>query len=176
MGARWLQLLKEIAPRVTRVVSVFNPEASFAAQFLRSAEAAAQQFAVEVITAPVHNSSEIEAAFTMLGHESSTGLMFPPDGFTNTHHRQILELTARYRLPAIFQNRSFTEGGGLMSYGIEAMNPYRQAATYVDRILRGEKAEDLPVKQPTKFEFVIAKALGLAVPLTLQVAADDVIE
>jgi len=107
-------------------------------------------------------------------------LIIPADTFVTTHRKRIIELTTLSGLPLISANRLFVDGGGLMSYGIDPVDPYRQAAAYIDRILRGEKPADLPVQQPVKFEFVInmktAKALGLTVPLTLQVAADEVIE
>jgi len=180
MGGKWLELLKEIAPRVTRVTTMFNPDSSFAVLFFRSAEAAGQKLAVEVIAAHVHNPAEIDAATAALAREPGAGLMLPPDGFMGAHRRQIVDLTARYRLPAIAPNRPFVAEGALMSYSTNRFDPFRQAAAYIDRILRGEKPTDLPVQNPTKFELVInmktAKALGLTVPLTLQVAADEVIE
>jgi putative ABC transport system substrate-binding protein len=180
MGGKWLELLKEIAPRVTRVTTMFNPDSSFAVLFFRSAEAAGQKLAVEVIAAHVHNPAEIDAATAALAREPGAGLMLPPDGFMGAHRRQIVDLTARYRLPAIAPNRPFVAEGALMSYSTNRFAPFRQAAAYIDRILRGEKPTDLPVQNPTKFELVInmktAKALGLTVPLTLQVAADEVIE
>jgi putative ABC transport system substrate-binding protein len=180
MGGKWLELLKEIAPRVTRVTAMFNPDSSFAVLFFRSAEAAAQKLAIEVVAAHVHDPAEIDAAMVALAREPDAGLMLPPDGFTAAHRRQILNLTERHRLPAIGSGRPFVAEGGLMSYGTDGLDIYRRAAIYVDRILRGEKPADLPVQQPVKFELVInmktAKALGLTVPLTLQVAADEVIE
>jgi putative ABC transport system substrate-binding protein len=180
IGAKWLELLKEVAPGIRRVAVMLNPESSGAILFARSAEAAARKFAVQVVTALVHDAAEIETAMTMLGREPGGGLILPPDGFTPAYRNMIVELTLRYRLPMIGQSRVFPEAGSLMSYGVDLVDQYRQAATYVDRILRGEKPADLPVQQPVKFELVInmktAKALGLTVPLTLQVAADEVID
>jgi putative ABC transport system substrate-binding protein len=180
VGGKWLELFKEMAPRVTRVTIMFNPASSFAASFLRSAEMAAKALAVEVIAAHVRDPAEIDAAMAALARHSGAGLMFPPDGFTPAHLQQLLDLTTRYRLPTMSWLRSFVTEGGLMSYGIELLDPYRRAAAYVDRILRGEKPGDLPVQQPTKFELIInlksAKALGLEVPPTLLARADEVIE
>jgi putative ABC transport system substrate-binding protein len=180
IGAKWLELLKEVAPGLKRAAVMLNPESSGAILFARSAEAAGHKFAVQVVTALVHNAAEIEAAMTTLGREPGGGLILPPDGFTPAHRDKIVELTQRYRLPMIGQSKAFPEVGSLMSYGVDLVDQYRQAASYVDRILRGEKPMDLPVQQPVKFELVInmktAKALGLTVPLTLQVVADEVIE
>jgi putative ABC transport system substrate-binding protein len=180
IGAKWLELLKDVAPSVKRVAVMLNPESSGAILFARSAEAAAQKFAVEVITARVHDAAEIEAALTMLGRDPGGGLILPPDGFTPAYRDKIVELTLRYRLPMIGQSRAFAEFGSLMSYGVDLVDQYRQAAIYVDRILRGDKPADLPVQQPVKFELVInmktAKVLGLTVPLSLQVAANGLIE
>jgi putative ABC transport system substrate-binding protein len=180
LGGKWLELFKEIAPRVTRVTIMFNPASSFAPAFFRSAEAAAKTLGVEVLAAYVRDPVEIDAAATALARDPSAGLMLPPDGFTPAHLRQLLDLTARFQLPAISSLRSFVAGGGLMSYGADLLDPYRRAAAYVDRILRGEKPGDLPVQQPTKFELIInlktAKALGLDVPPTLLARADEVIE
>jgi putative ABC transport system substrate-binding protein len=124
--------------------------------------------------------AEIEAAITRLGREADYGLVVPPDPSINTHRKLIVELTARYRLPAIYALRVAIADGGLMSYGVDLPDLFRQAAAYADRILRGEKPADLPVQLPTKFELVInlktAKALGLTVPNTLLVTADEVIE
>jgi putative ABC transport system substrate-binding protein len=148
--------------------------------FVRSAEEAAQKVAVVVVIAPVHTPEEIEAAMTKLGRQPGGGLIVPPDTFTARHHRLIVDLAASNRLPAIYVFRYFAVAGGLASYGPDVVDQFRRAVAYVDRILRGEKAGELPVQQPTKFEFVInlktAKALGLTVPLALQAGADEVIE
>jgi len=181
VGAKWLELLKGIAPRVTRIAVIFNPRtAPGAALFSLSAEAVAQRFAVEVIRAPVYEPAGIEAVMTMLAQEPGGGLVFPIDAFTTVRRNLIFELAARNRLPAIYGARNTAAGGGLVSYGIDLVGELRQAAGYVDRILRGEKPANLPVRQPTKFELVInlktAKALGLTVPPSLLAGADEVIE
>jgi putative ABC transport system substrate-binding protein len=181
VGAKWLELLNEIAPRVTRIAVIFNSRtAPGAVLFSRSAEAAAQRFAVEVVRAPVHEPAEIETVVTMLAREPGGGLILPIDTFTDFHRKLIFEIAARYRLPAIYGVRNIAAAGGLVSYGIDLPGQFRQAAGYVDRILRGEKPADLPVRQPIKFELVInlktAKALGLDVPPILLARADEVIE
>ena len=181
-GAKWLELLKEIAPGITRVGVMWNPDVPVRQQVerFRSAEAASQKFAVEVIMAPVHGPAEIETVMAMAGREPGGGLIVQGDALALAHRGLIVALAARFRLPAIYPSRRFPTEGGLMSYGVDSRAQFLQAITYVDRILRGEKPADLPVQQPTKFELVInmkaAKALGLNVPLTLQVAADEVIE
>jgi putative tryptophan/tyrosine transport system substrate-binding protein len=180
MGGKFLALLKEIAPRLTRVTAIFNPQSSFALLFFRSAVDAAQKLGVEVVAAHVHDAAEIEAAVNAVAREPNAGLMLPPDGFTGAFRAQIIVAAARHRLPLIAQGRPYVVEGGLMSYSPDNLDTYRRAAAYVDRILRGEKPANLPVQQPVKFELVInmktAKALGLTVPLTLQVAADEVLE
>jgi putative ABC transport system substrate-binding protein len=180
VGGKWLELFKEVAPRVTRVTAMFSPASSFAVLFFRSAEAAGSKLAVEVVAAHVHEPAEIDTAMMALAREPSAGLMLPPDIFTAGNRRQILDLIARYRLPSIGGGRAFVADGGLMSYGPDELDINRRGAVYVDRILRGEKPADLPVQNPIKFELVInmrtAKALGLTVPLTLQVAANEIIE
>jgi len=159
---------------------MFHPASSGGMLFARSAEAAAPKFAVQVVTAPVHGPAEIEEALTMLGREPGGGLILPPDGLTPVHRKMIVELTLRYKLPMIGQSREFPRDGSLMSYGVDLNDQYRQAAAYVDRILRGEKPANLPVQQPVKFETVInmktAKALGLRVPDIVRLRADEVIE
>jgi putative tryptophan/tyrosine transport system substrate-binding protein len=181
VGAKWLELLKEIAPRLTRVAVMFNPGSAVPHPlFFRSAESAARRFGIDVVAAPVRDTAEIEAAIMTFGREPGGGLIFPPDYLTVTHRKLIVGLSARYRLPAIYAFRSFSFEGGLVSYGVDQDNQFQEAAAYVDRILKGEKPADLPVQQPTKFELVInpktAKALGLTVPDKLLVAADEVIE
>ena len=180
IGAKLLELLKEVAPRVARVTVLINADSPSSVRLAESAAAAAQRFSVQVIAAPVRAPAEIEAAITRLSGDQGAGLIVPPDPATNTHRKLIVELAARYRLPTIYALRTTTEEGGLMSYGVDIPDLFRQAASYVDRILKGEKPADLPVQQPTKFELAInlrtAKALGLTVPLTLQASADEVIE
>jgi putative tryptophan/tyrosine transport system substrate-binding protein len=181
LGAKWLELLKEIFPHLTRVTTMFNPQATpISEAFARSVANAAPKFAVQAITATLHDAAEIEAAMMMLDREPGGGLILPPDVFTNTHRKLIIDLAARYRIPVIGWTRSFAAEGGLISYGADIPDMFRRAANYVDRILRGEKPADLPIQQPTKFELVInlktAKALGLAVPPTLLARANEVIE
>jgi putative ABC transport system substrate-binding protein len=181
VGGKWLELLKEIAPRVTRVAFIFNPRSSpVTSLFIRSAEVAAPNFAVETVEAPVKQPAEIEAVMARIGREPGGGLILPPDTFTSSHHKLIVDLASRYKLPAIYALPDFAVAGGLASYGPDVTDQFRRAAAYVDRILRGEKPGDLPVQQPTKFEFVInlktAKELGLEVPNSIQLLADEVIE
>ena len=180
MGAKWLELLKEIAPRVTRVAYLSNPDNFGPTQYLRSVESAGPNFAVQVAAAPVHGPAEIEATMATIARAPGGGLIVPPDGFLANYSNLIIELAARYRLPAIYGIRDFATGGGLVSYGINPDDQIRQAAGYIDRILRGEKPSELPVQQPTKFELVInlktARALGVTIPPLLLGSADEVIE
>jgi putative tryptophan/tyrosine transport system substrate-binding protein len=180
VGSKWLQLLKEIAPGVTRVAVVFNPETGAASLFARSVEASASTFGVEVLLFTVRDPAGIAPAIESVSRQPGGGLIIPPDGFLTAYRNLLVQLTSRYRLPAVYPSRVYTDAGGLASYGTDTAELFRQAARYVDRILRGEKPADLPVVQPTKFEFVInlnvARALGLVVPPTLLVAADEVIE
>ena len=181
VGGKWLDLLKEIAPRVARVAFMFNPQRGpYSVGVSRFAEEAANKFAVKYVEAPVYEPSEIETVMTMLAREPGGGLIVSPDAFTVTHSKLIIDLAARSSLPAIYAERNFVAEGGLVSYGPNYVEHFRQAATYVDRILRGEKPADLLVQQPSKFDLVVnlktAKALGLDVPLHLQQLADEVIE
>ena len=179
---KWLGLLKEITPRITRVTAMFNPATapSGGLHFLRLAEAAAPSLAVELDAGPVHDVAEIERVVAAVAREPNGGLINLPDVFLNVHRELIIELTTRYRVPAIYQYRYFVTGGGLISYGPDVIDQYVRAASYVDRILKGEKPADLPVQAPTKYELVInlktAKALGLDVPPMLLGRADEVIE
>jgi putative ABC transport system substrate-binding protein len=179
MGAKLLELLKEIAPHVVRAAILFNPDAK-AASWLAAAAAVAPRFAVEVIEAPVRDSNEIEAVMAEWGRQPNYGLIVLPDPATNAHRKLINELAARYRLPAIHALSGATRDGGLMSYGVDLPDVFRQAAAYADRILKGDKPADLPVQLPTKFDLAInlktAKALGLIIPNSLMVTADEVIE
>ena len=181
LGGKWLERLKEIAPRVARVAILFNPAAATYAEFwLNSFKAGAASFAVEAIAAPVRDSSELESVIAAQACEPNCGLISMPDSFADAHRVEITSLAARYRLPTVYPYRFFTELGGLLSYGVEVTDNFRRAATYADRILKGEKPSELPVQAPVKFELVItltaAKALGLDVPLPLQQLADEVIE
>jgi putative ABC transport system substrate-binding protein len=181
IASKWLELLKEIAPNVKRAAFLFNPATTpFADIYLNPFKAAAPSFAVEANTAPVHDASELESVFATQARGPSTGLIVMPDGFLNVHRAEIVSLAARYGVPTIYPWRFFPELGGLLSYGNEQRDSFRLAATYVDRILKGEKPRELPVQAPVKFELVInmkaAKALGLDVPVHMQQRADKIIE
>ena len=180
VGAKLLGLLKEIAPRVTRAAVMFNPDNSGSQRLSDSAAAAAKQFAIEVTAVPVRGEEEIEGAITKQAQEPGGGLIVPPDPSISSNRKLIVALAAHHLLPTIYALRTATSEGGLASYGVDVPDLFRKAAMYADRILRGEKAGDLPVQQPTKFELVInlntAKALGLNVPIHLQQLADEVIE
>jgi len=178
-SAKWVELLKEIAPRINRAAFLFNPAtAPFADYYLAPFKAAAASLAVQATTAPVHSEPELESVIA--AQSPDTGLISMPDGFLNVHREELVLLAARYRLPAVYPWRFFPELGGLLSYGSDQRDMFRTAASYVDRILRGEKPADLPVQAPTKYELVInlttAKALGLTVPPSLLARADEVIE
>ena len=180
LGGKWIELLKEIAPDVTRVAIMFNPQAAPAAIVMsRSADEAAEKLAIELVRSPVHNPAEIESAITRLRRQTD-GFIVLPDTSLNIHRKLIVELASRYQLPAVYPFSYLVTEGGLASYGIDLADSFRQAAGYVDRIFHGEKPADLPVQQPTKFDLAInlktAKALGLNVPSTLLARADEVIE
>jgi putative ABC transport system substrate-binding protein len=181
LGGKWLEMLKEIAPRVRRVAIMFNPDTapSGGAYFLGSFEAAARSLAVESITARVRSDVEIEAEIASLG--SQTGLVLMPDSFMQVHQGTVISLTARNNVPAIGADLpGFAREGGLLSYGANFQDIFRRAARYVDGILGGANPGDLPVQAPTKYELVInlktAKALGLEIPPSLLARADEVIE
>src|SRR5262249_39683429 len=181
MSGKWLELLKEIAPRGTRVAFLFNPAtAPFAEYYLKPFRAAATALGVEAIAAPVNDASELETVVAAQAREPNSGLIAMPDAFLSAHRAEVISLMARYRLPAVYFYRSFAEAGGLMSYGNVVLDNYRRAATYVDRILKGEKPAELPVQVPVKFELVVnlktANTLGLTVPPSLLARADEVIE
>ena len=181
MAGKWLELLKEIAPRVNRVAFLFNPAtAPYAEYYLNPFRAAAASFAVEAIAAPVHDTSELESVVAAQAREPNGGLIAMPDSFMTAHRAEITSLAARYRLPAVYAYRYFTEVGGLLSYGSDQLDDYRRAATYVDRILKGAKPSELPVQAPVKFELVInlktAKALGLTISQSILMRADTMIE
>jgi putative tryptophan/tyrosine transport system substrate-binding protein len=154
LGAKLLELLKEIAPRVTRVAILSNPDAD-PASWSNSATAAAPKFAVTVVSAPLRDATEIEAAMIQWGREPNVGLIVVPDPATNAHRKLINELATRYGLPVIHALRSAVADGGLISYGVDLPNVFRQAAVYADRILKGANPADLPISLPTKFELVI---------------------
>ena len=181
IGGKWLQLLKEIAPQVSSVGVLYNPEtAPYYRLYLQSIEAAAPSFSMNVRAMVVLSPGEIESALTSVSGKAGQGLVIPPDTFTTNHRKLIIDLAARHRLPAIYTFRYQVADGGLISYGPETIALFRQATSYIDRVLKGEKPADLPVQQPTKYEMVInlktAQSLGLDVPLSLQQRADELIE
>jgi ABC-type uncharacterized transport system substrate-binding protein len=181
IGTKWLEALKQTAPRVTRVALVFNPQsAPYADLFLRPVEAAAPSFSVTPIAAAVRDSADVDRVFDALVHEPNGGLMVLPDISMTNYREAIVALAARHRVPAIYPFRFFATSGGLMSYGTDVVEIFRRAAGYVDRILKGTSPGELPIQAPNKYELVInlktAKALGLELPPTLVARADEVIE
>jgi len=178
VGGKWLQTLKEIAPGVERVGFVFNPATSAHVGFLRAAETASVSLATKVSPLGINKVSEIEPAFTEFASTPKGGLIIAPHPLTRG--QLTIDLAAKYQLPAIYPFAFHAREGGLVSYGIDQVDQWRSAATYVDRILRGTKPADLPVQQPSKYELVVnlrtAKALGLTVPPNLLTLANEVIE
>jgi len=182
VAGKYLEILKEMVPQLAHVAIMYNPNSApdagtfFSHPFIE----AATKLKVRPITAEVHDASEIENAITKLGRESGSGLILVPDNFMSVHRDLIISLTTRFRIPAIYPYRYFAEAGGLVSYGVDAIDQFRRASEYVSRILRGAKPADLPVQAPMKFELVInlrtAKALGLVIPKILRAGADEVIE
>jgi putative tryptophan/tyrosine transport system substrate-binding protein len=179
LAAKLLELLKEMAPKVARVAVLYNPDAN-PASWTASAVAAGPKFAVEVVTSALRDSKDIEAAMAQWGREPNVGLIVVPDPATNAHRKLINELATRYRLPVIHALRAAAAEGGLISYGVDLPNVFRQAAVYADRILKGADPADLPISLPTKFELVInlttAKTLGIDVPMSLMVRADEMLD
>ena len=181
MAGKWMELLREIAPRVARVGLLFNPAtAPYAESWLNPFKAAAASFGVQGVAAPVHGASELDTAVAAQASQPNGALIVMPDTFTTAHRAQITALAARHSLPAVYPFRFFAEDGGLLSYGTDLVHDFRRAATYADRILKGAKPIELPVQAPVKFELVInlktAKALGLTIPPSLLQRADQVIE
>jgi putative ABC transport system substrate-binding protein len=168
MGGKWLELLSEIAPRLKRAAIMFNPDISPVSTYMPSFETAARSLKVERIIAPVHSDVEIETAIMALGREPGGGLVFIPHAFTQVHRVPIILAAARNNVPAVHGAPYYVREGGLLSYAPDAVDFYRRAATYVDRILRGAKPGDLPVQLPTKFEMVVnrktARRSGLRYP------------
>jgi putative ABC transport system substrate-binding protein len=179
MSGKWVELLKEIAPRVTRAAVLRDVTVSGTAEFA-AIQAVAPLFGVEVSPLGTREAGQIERGISDFARSPNGGLIVATGASAVGHRELIAELAARYRLPTIYPYRFFVTGGGLMSYGPDRVDPFRRAATYVDRILKGEKPADLPVQAPTKYELIInlktAKALGLEVPATLLARADEVIE
>jgi putative ABC transport system substrate-binding protein len=182
MTGKWVELLKDVAPEITRVGFLFNPQATAGggSYFLGPIDAAASAFKVKAAMALVHDDDEIEAAFAALAHEPGAGAVLLPDAFTVAHHLLVVTLAERYRVPTVYGYRFMAERGGLISYGVDVDNLFERTATYVDRILKGTRPADLPVQAPTKFELAVnqktAKALGLTIPPMLLAIADKVIE
>jgi putative tryptophan/tyrosine transport system substrate-binding protein len=181
MAGKWLELLKAVMPRAARVAIPFNPATSpYADLYLDYFKSTAPSFGIEVIAAPIADVTAFEVVVAAQARAPNTGIVLMPSAFMSAHAIEFAEITTRYRVPTIYSLRSFPEAGGLLSYGNDIIDNYRRAATFVDRILKGEKPSELPVQFPTKFELVInlktAKTLGLTVPPTLQASADEVIE
>jgi putative ABC transport system substrate-binding protein len=180
LGGKWLELLSEIAPALKRAAIMFNPDTAPASAYMPSLETAARSLKVNPIMTSVHDDVEIETAIIALGREPGGGLVVMPDAFTSVHRASIISAAARNNVPAVYVQSFFARDGGLLSYGVDAVDQWRRAASYVDRILRGEKPGDLPVQLPTKFEMVVnrktATALGLAIPPSIMLRADEVIE
>jgi putative tryptophan/tyrosine transport system substrate-binding protein len=180
ISAKWLELLKEIAPRITRVAVTRNPSSVAQVGILGAIQSAASSLGVELRPIEASDAAEIERAITAFARSGSGGLIVPSGQLSFAHRELIITLAARERLPAVYRDRFFVTGGGLISYDPDRIEQYRRAAGYVDRVLKGEKPADLPVQAPTKYELVInlktAKALGLTVPPSLLARADEVIE
>jgi ABC-type uncharacterized transport system substrate-binding protein len=182
LGGKWLELLKGIAPGVARVAVMFNPKTSpgGGSYYMRLIKDAAESIAVKMIATPVQNAAEIERAIDAFTREPNGSLLVLPDVTTAVHRELIVALAVRHRLPAVYSNRYFVASGGLVSYGVDIVDLYRRAASYVDRILKGAKPSDLPVQAPTKFELVVnlkaAKAIGLTIPESFLLRADEVID
>jgi putative tryptophan/tyrosine transport system substrate-binding protein len=180
LGGKWLELLSEVAPGLKRAAIMFNPGRPAASLYMPSLETAARSLKVALITAPVHSDAEIETAITTLAREPGAGLVVMPDVFTTLHRAPIISVAAGNNVPAVYALSDAVKDGGLLSYGPDRVDTFRRAASYVDRILRGEKPGDLPVQRPTKFEMVVnlktAKTLGLTVPQSILLSADEVIE
>jgi putative ABC transport system substrate-binding protein len=180
LGGKWLELLWEIAPWLKRAAIMFNPDAAPISTFMPSLETGAGSLKVASITAPVRSDVEIETAINTLGREPGGGLIITSDSFMGTHRASIISAAARNNVPAVYAYSYYTRDGGLLSYGPDLENDYSRAATYVDLILRGAKPAELPVQLPTKYELVVnlktAKALGLTVPQSILLRADEIIE
>jgi putative ABC transport system substrate-binding protein len=180
LAGKWLELLTEIAPGLKRVAFMFNPDTVTASAYMPRLETAARSLKVEPIIAHIHSDADIEAAIIAVGREPGSGLVALPDGFMSAHRASIILAAARNRVPAVFWQSAFAREGGLLSYGPAPVDNFRRAAIYVDRILRGAKPGDLPVQLPTKFEMLMnrktATALGLEIPLSIRLRADEVIE
>jgi putative ABC transport system substrate-binding protein len=181
LGGKWVQLLKEIAPRTIRVALLFNPATAVPLKFyMPSVQAAASTSGIEVKATPIRAKDEIEGVIAAQARDQGSSLILTPDPFNGANAEQIILLAARYRVPAMYYRREFAEAGGLIAYASDFAEQFPQAAAYVDRILKGAKPADLPVQAPTKFDLVInlktAKSLDLDVPVGMQQRADALIE
>ena len=180
LGGKWLELLSEIAPGLKRAAIMFNPDTANGSSYMPYIETAARSLKVVPIIAPVHADAEIETAIIALGREPGGGLVAMPDQFMTVHRAPLILATARNKVPAVYSQSVFVRDGGLLSYGVDTVDTFRRAATYADRILRGAKPSELPVQLPTKFEMAInlktAKSLGLTVPQSILLRADELIE
>jgi putative tryptophan/tyrosine transport system substrate-binding protein len=179
LGGKWLELLSEIAPGLKRAAIMFNPDTAPAA-YMPSFETGARSLKVDPIITPVRSDVEIETAITSLGREPGSGLVVVSDGFIVAHRAPIILTAARNNIPAVYSLSAFARDGGLLSFGTDQVDIFRRAVTYADRILRGAKPAELPVQFPTQFEMVVnlktAKSLGLTVPQSILLRADEVIE
>jgi len=180
IGGKWLQILKEISPGVTRALVLFDPTSSSNTAYVRTAQAAAASVGMTVIAGGIHAPGEIEPTIDAFAAEPNGGLIVLPSPLSATHRERIIALAARNRLPAVYPFRFFVESGGLASYGVDNIDLFRRTASYVDRIFKGAKPADLPVQQPTRYELIVnlkaAKAIGLTIPEAFLVRADEVIE
>jgi putative tryptophan/tyrosine transport system substrate-binding protein len=180
IGLKWVELLKQIAPQVTRIAVLYDPEQPASAGYVAAIEAAARPFAVQISSVAMRDAAAIERAIEAFAGEPNGGLILPPTAFIVAHRALIISLAVRYRLPNIFGVRYYVADGGLASYGVDHIDLYRHAAQYVDRILKGEKPGDLPIQFATKFELVInlktARALGLDIPVPVLARTDELIE
>jgi putative tryptophan/tyrosine transport system substrate-binding protein len=181
LGEKWIGFLKELAPGLSRAAFLFHPEVGiYYSSWLKSVEVAAGALGVQISAAPIRTATDVEVAISAIAAVPGGGLIVEPDAYTSANRRLIVGLAARYRLPAVYAYSRDTAEGGLLSYGPDEDDLFRRSASYIDRILKGEKPADLPVQQPLKYELVInlqtAKALGLTVPNTLLTSAGKVIE
>jgi putative tryptophan/tyrosine transport system substrate-binding protein len=180
IGGKWLEVLKETVPHVTRVMMIMNPETPIHQAFWRSLEAAAPRFGVEATPGGVHDAAEIERAITSFATKENGGIIVDPHALTWANENLIIALTLQHRVPSHFATAASVKAGGLLCYGYDYEETMRKTAEYVDRILRGEKPGDLPVQMPTKFKLIInlktARAIGIDVPATLLARADEVLE
>jgi putative tryptophan/tyrosine transport system substrate-binding protein len=180
MVGKWLEILREAVPSISSIMTIQNPANFGWPGYLKAMEGATRSAAVEFTPRAVRNSAEIEDAVSSFANVPAGGLVVLPDTTTSVNRRLIVSLAEKHRIPAIYPFRFFVADGGLVSYGLDVLDVFRSAGSYVDRILRGEKAGDLPIQAPTKFELVInirtARALDVTIPPTLLARADEVIE